>query len=112
MNMLTTLESANVTVDQNSSDREALEKLVTDNDELEKLEAIIGCFNIFEAVGVVKQELRHSDFLAFLLDPQQPHGFGSSFLRRFLQRVVRAHGHSKTPVSVVDLDVWARVHSR
>jgi hypothetical protein len=48
-------------------DRTALEKFVTNNQELERLEALLAEFNIFEAIGVVRQELRHSDFLAFLL---------------------------------------------
>lgn len=30
-----------------------------------RLEALLDRFNILEALGVVRQELRHSDFLAF-----------------------------------------------
>jgi hypothetical protein len=67
-------------------DRQALEALVVDNADLERLESLIAQFNIFEAVGVERQELRHSDFLSFLLDPRQSHGLGDSFLRRLLQR--------------------------
>lgn len=41
-------------------------------------------FNVFEALGVRRQELRHSDFLSYLLDPSRPHGLGDEFLRDFL----------------------------
>jgi hypothetical protein len=34
-------------------------------------------FNVFEAVGAVRAELRHSNFLAYLLSPSRPHGLGS-----------------------------------
>ena len=50
-------------------DLQALEHLVG-NEDLERLEALLDQFNIFEAIGVVNQELRHSDFLAYLLDPR------------------------------------------
>ncbi len=51
-------------------DLQALEHLVVGNEDLERLEALLDQFNIFEAIGVVNQELRHSDFLAYLLDPR------------------------------------------
>ena len=51
----------------------ALEQLSVDED-FRQLESQFAEFNIFEAIGVVHQELRHSDFLAFLLNPRQNHG--------------------------------------
>jgi hypothetical protein len=50
-------------------DLTALEALVVDNPDLERLETLLGQFNIFEALDAVRQERRHSDFLAYLLDP-------------------------------------------
>lgn len=86
-----------------SQDRALLEAFVVDNDDLERLEALLAQFNIFEALGAVRQELRHSDFLAFLLDPSQNHGLGDVFLKRFLKRVlVRA---ADPPLSAVEIDV-------
>lgn len=41
-------------------------------------------FNLFEAIGVTTQELRHSDFLRFLLDPNEKHGLQDLFLRKLL----------------------------
>ena len=86
-------------------DRKALEAFAVDNEDLERLELLSAEFNIFEAIGAVRQELRHSDLLAFLLDPSENHGLGDGFLRRFLQRAV-AGAASQAPISPVDLDVW------
>src|SRR3954454_8015648 len=81
--------------------RQALEAFVVDNTDLETLEGLIAQFNIFEAIGVVRQELRHSDFLAFLLDPRQNHGLGDTFVRRLLQKILidaRGLASSLSPV--------------
>lgn len=80
-----------------------LEVFVVDNEDLELLETLLAEFNIFEALGAVRQELRHSDFLAFLLDPSQNHGLGDAFLKRLLKRVlIDAAG---PPLSAVEIDV-------
>ena len=65
------------------ADTELLEAFLQDDD-LERLEDIAEEFNIFEVLGTVRQELRHSSFLAWLLDPSRNHGLGDYFLKRFL----------------------------
>jgi hypothetical protein len=50
------------------------------SDGLEKLEGMLSGFNIFEAIGAVNRELRHSDFLAFLLEPTEKHGLSGQVL--------------------------------
>ncbi|MCI0365648.1 MAG: PD-(D/E)XK nuclease family protein [Phycisphaerales bacterium] len=46
---------------------EALEKFVVDNDDLLALEERIGRFNIFDSLGIARAEIRHSNFLAWLV---------------------------------------------
>lgn len=87
-------------------DRQALEAFVVENADLETLEALVEQFNIFEAVGVIRQELRHSDFLAFLLDPRQNHNLGDAFVQRLLQKILAAARHLAPPLSPVHLDSW------
>jgi hypothetical protein len=87
-------------------DRRALEAFVVENADLETLEGLLEQFNIFEAVGVIRQELRHSDFLAFLLDPRQNHRLGDAFVQRLLQKVLIATRHLAPPLSPVHLDSW------
>ncbi len=70
----------------------ALEDFLVGNRDLERPEALLDRFNILEALGVVRQELRHSDFLAYLMDPRDNHGLGDTFVKRLLQRVLMAAG--------------------
>ncbi len=42
--------------------RQDLTTFVVENPELERLEQLLAQFNIFDAIGVARQELRHSDF--------------------------------------------------
>lgn len=68
-------------------DLAALERFVVENDELLALEERIGRFNIFDALGVARAEIRHSNFLAWLLDPQGSHRLGSRPLAAILERL-------------------------
>ena len=73
--------------------------------DLERLEARISAFNLFEAVGMVGQEIRHSHFLAFLLDPNQNHGLRDMFLKRFLSLALRQNP-AFPQVTEIDLEAW------
>ena len=90
---------------EGEADLKALEAFVVENPELEQLEALLSQFNLFEAIGAVRMEVRHSDFLAFLLDPSQNHGLGDFFLKRLLQKVLAGPGRGTEGVSPVHLDV-------
>lgn len=80
-----------------------LEALIVDNPDLERLESLLAQFNIFEALGAVRIEMRHSDFLAFLLAPNQNHGLSDLFAKRLLQRALA--DHLEAPIRPVELDL-------
>ncbi len=88
-------------------DLRALGAFLLGNADLERLEALLGRFNIFEAIGVVRQELRHSDLLAFLLDPRGSHGLGEAFLKRLLQRVLATDRTVRASVTPIELELWS-----
>lgn len=50
------------------------------------LRARFDAFDPFKVLKVERFELRHTTTLSWLLDPQQNHGLGDSFLRLFLDR--------------------------
>ncbi|MCA0960205.1 PD-(D/E)XK nuclease family protein [Muricauda ruestringensis] len=57
--------------------------------------------NIFKILGVSDYEIRHSNFLGWLLDPNESHGLNDLFLQRVLQDVLideRAVG-----ISIIEL---------
>jgi hypothetical protein len=93
-------------MNNDDADTKALEAFIVDNPELEQLESLLDQFNLFEALGAVRVELRHSDFLAFLLSPSQNHGLGDTFAKRLLQKALISSAEHSSPVSLIDLDTW------
>ena len=62
------------------------DKLLKDED-FDKLELGLKNPNIFQILKISKNEIRHSNFLSWLLDPNQSHKLGDIFLKRFLREV-------------------------
>ena len=65
-------------------------------DELRSFESKFGLsnrFNLFEAVNMVRQEIRHSRFLAFLLDPSESHDSATNFSARYLSQRRKVISH-------------------
>lgn len=93
-----------MTSDQASADSiAALERFVVENDDLLALEARLGRFNIFDALGITRAEIRHSNFLAFLLDPSESHGQGPVFLRALLMDLLKDAPREARPMSPVEI---------
>ncbi len=86
------------------TDLEALDRFVCDNDDLGVLEARVGRFNVFDALGVATAEIRHSNFLAWLLNPSETHGLGAAFLRPVLMDVLRRVDPTTRPLSPAEVD--------
>jgi hypothetical protein len=91
----------------NQSEIEMLKNFINENKELEKLESITDKFNIFRSLDVVNNELKHSNFLAWLMDPTETHGLGDYFLTAFLKKVSskKVLEESESP-SIFDIDSW------
>ena len=81
-----------------------MERFVVDNDDLLALESLIGKFNIFDALDIARVEIRHSNFLAFILDPAESHGQGQLFLKAVLMDLLKAAPAKLRPLSPIDLD--------
>lgn len=68
--------------------QEALNRFLVGNTELENLNAHLSRFNIFQILRIEQAEIRHSNVLAWLLNPLENHGLGDSFIRRFLSTIL------------------------
>lgn len=85
---------------------------LVDDPDFQRIVASRSTFNLFEAVGAVRGELRHSNFLRFLFDPRQSHGLGSKPLEQVLRAVVSRMEPADRPVSSLQLilgdleDAW------
>ena len=64
----------------------ALENLESDK-MLHQLTQDLTHLNIFEVLGTTRAEIRHSNFLAWLLDPNGNHEMGGKFLRAFVAKM-------------------------
>ena len=95
-----------MTVGLAETDRAVLEDFVVDNRDLDQLEALLTQFNIFEALVVIRQDLRHSEFLAFLLDPRQNHGLGGHFPVTPASKGASRRALRPARMSPIDLDGW------
>ncbi len=85
----------------------ALEEFLCKNPELEKLEDLIEDFNIFTALSFVNEEIRHSRFLTWLMDPSESHGVGNYFLTSFLKEIsVKGNSLGLNVPSVFEIDDW------
>ena len=62
------------------------DRLLKDED-FDKLDLGLKNPNIFQILRITKNEIRHSNFLSWLLDPNQSHKLGDIFLKRFLREV-------------------------
>jgi PD-(D/E)XK nuclease superfamily len=95
---------APVTIPPADTAQRILEEFVVDNADLEQLEFKLRSFNLFEALNLVWREVRHSDLLAYLLNPAANHGLTDRFLKSLLQSVLKdAANRSVTPI---EIDVW------
>ena len=68
--------------------RKAIEKFLLDIDCLKKLDKWSYKVNIFDVLKVAKNEIRHSNILAWILYPNGSHGLGDSVIREFVKELL------------------------
>lgn len=66
----------------------ALKEFLLDISCLDALDSWKNEVNIFDILKVTNAEIRHSNILAWLLDPNENHGLGDAFIKGFITRVV------------------------
>ena len=66
--------------------KQLYDQLLKDED-FDKLDLGLKNPNIFQILRISKNEIRHSNFLSWLLDPNESHKLGDIFLKRFLREV-------------------------
>jgi len=76
-----------------------------DDIEFARFDSRFRLFNIFEAIGAVRGELRHSNFLAFLMTPHAAHGLGSELLQRILRGIIERCPVNLRPISSLKVAV-------
>ncbi len=100
----TDLPAATESRSSSLEDLAALRRLVVECSDLREIERCFGQFNLFDILKVTNNELRHSNVLAWLLDPNGSHGLNALFLRKWLIRVTHdsfsGKAHEIDPVEI------------
>lgn len=89
-----------------SEEKEILEKFILNNPDLEKLEGMLSEFNLFETLNLVHAEIRHSNVLAWLLNPNENHGLGKNFLNIFIKWFVSENKTIIDGLNVFDIEMF------
>jgi len=91
----------------NKSDKDLLEKFIINNENLEHLEDIVNDFNIFTSLNLINNEIRHSNFLSWIMSPKENHNLKDYFLSSLLKVIsMRASSSGINAPSIFDIDNW------
>jgi hypothetical protein len=71
----------------NEEEEQRLLSLVADLEIFSAEFNIASKLNLFELVGLDRQEIKHSKFLTFLLTPVERHGLGDAFLKALIATI-------------------------
>lgn len=91
-----------------SNQLKLLEDFILRNPNLDRLENLIQEFNIFETLRLTHAEIRHSNVIAWLLNPMENHGLSSYFLKQFFKFIVSSNSKlfKQLPVSLFDFELF------
>ena len=95
------------TADIQISDEEALQNFLLDIDCLDELLPWTRRFNLFDILKISRTEIRHSNMLGWLLNPNENHGLGDALLKSILQDVVRADSSRYDVFETLLMDLYS-----
>lgn len=78
---------------------------LVDDPRFQEIDHHLRKFNLFEAIGAVRGELRHSNFLAFVLSPARPHGLGTELLLLVLRAILAKVPADRRDIRALELIV-------
>ncbi len=78
-------------------------QFIINNDNLEVLKAKLNIFNPLKILKLQDYEIRHSNMLAWLCDPNENHNFDDRFLKRFLLKVVLNSENESVTTEIGDI---------
>ena len=87
----------------NNDEYKALEEFLLDIDCLNSLNKWSKTVNIFDVLKIKKTEIRHSNFLAWLMNPNESHSLGTTFIKLFLKHIIKNYRDSIS-LNIFDLD--------
>jgi hypothetical protein len=86
-----------------AGDLEARVSDLLDDSDFHAIDQQMSPFNLFEAMGAIRAELRHSNFLAYLLSPSRPHGLGARPLASVLRALLNRLPAPQRPIMTLEI---------
>lgn len=77
------------------AEEQVLKDFLLDINCLKRLDKWSDQFNIFDVLKITNMEIRHSNILAWLFDPNENHGLGDEFIKSFITKVTEKTEESK-----------------
>lgn len=78
-----------------NNEEQALKDFLLDIDCLKQLDEWTDNFNLFDVLKITNLEIRHSNILSWIFDPNENHGLGDSFIKSFITKVISKYKHNK-----------------
>ena len=93
--------------ESDNEDIQALKRFLMDIDCLDSLSEWTSKFNLFDVLKITRTEIRHSNMLAWLLNPNENHGLGDSVLRGFVQHVISEYSNDADVFETLLMDCYS-----
>ncbi len=77
-----------------------LSELIMNDESFLELSQKMDVYCPFEALKISKFEIRHSNFLADILSPTHPHGFGDKILKKFVESILKNKGEDSLALNI------------
>ena len=74
---------------EKETNEEILQNFLLNIDCLNELNPWIDSFNIFDVLKISRTEIRHSNMIAWLLNPHENHGLNDCFIKNLVSRIVK-----------------------
>ncbi|MBQ9847306.1 MAG: PD-(D/E)XK nuclease family protein [Clostridia bacterium] len=91
----------------NDTEITSLRSFLLDIDCLANLSKWLGGFNFFEIAKISRAEIRHSNILAWLMDPMENHGMGDKFLQGICQELYENQPNNTIAMKLMLFDYYS-----
>ncbi|MCP3032367.1 PD-(D/E)XK nuclease family protein [Halobacillus sp. A1] len=88
-----------------TTNRKALERFLMDIEILDDIDSKLAHFNVFETLGMIHTEIRHSNVLSWLLTPNENHGLGDYVIKKVVQSIVYQYHNDNSNFAFKPLDI-------
>lgn len=93
-------------------DAKALKDFLLDIECLDPLSEWTSKFNLFDILKITRTEIRHSNMLSWLLNPNENHGLGDNVIKGFIQYVVTSFSEDADVFDTLLMDLHGFVIQR